>query len=206
MATLSGLLGCGGADDTSSSADACELVPACGGDAVGQWKLDGFCPDTEMVPEAITQICETASLDVGDITVSGTLTLKEDMTFVQSSKAKGVGYLVLDAACLKQGDVSLTCAQLEEGINMQSGTDPLSCESSGGGCRCSLAFDLTVDDQGSYAVAGSTLTLMSSQSGSLEAGYCVQGASMSLDLKLAPSASADDASYELGGQLTLSKQ
>lgn len=203
--TVAALLGCGGADDTSD-APSCELVTACGGDAVGDWTLVDFCPDTNEVPEGITQICETASLEVDDIVVSGSLSFKGDQTFVQSSSAKGTGYLVLDAACLNQGMISLTCAQVEDAINERSGTDPVSCQGSDGGCRCALSLDLQVQDEGSYAVAASKLTLMSEQSGDLEAGYCVQGTSMTLDLKLTPSGNAGDAAYEVGGQLKLAKQ
>lgn len=203
IATAVSLLGCGG-DGGDSGAGSCDVVSACGGAIEGDWTVVSFCPDKDKIPKAVTDICEAATLDSDALVVSGEISFKGDKTFVQSSRVKGTGYMVLERSCLEQGSVTLMCSQIEELINRGSDVDPVTCESSGGGCRCALAIDQSAQDEGTYSVSGTTLTMMSDASGTFSGGYCVQDSALTVDLDIA--AMDGDDSYDLAGQLKLEKQ
>lgn len=193
-------------DDSSSGSAACEVVSACGGSIEGDWNVVGFCADKDQVPEAVTQICKAATLDSDSLQVSGHISFKSDHSFTQTSTVKGTGYLVLDASCLQQGGVTLKCSQIEELINKSSGTEPVTCESRAGGCRCALAVDQSGQDEGTYSVTGTKLSMQSDKAGMFDGGYCVKGNALTVELKVAATDGMSDDSYELAGQLKLDKR
>lgn len=204
-ATLS-TFGCGGSDDTSGpgSGASCSLEAACGGDITGNWKIVDFCPDTSAVPEAITQICETAKLEYDDPSISGTIAYKADKTYTQTASATGTGYLVLDQACLKQGTVTLTCKQIEEAINNKAtATSKVACSAAGSGCRCGLSINQKADDEGTYAVAGQNLSVTSKAGGKSDNPVCVKSDKAYITVTLSPD---NDTAYTFKGQLQLQKQ
>jgi len=195
-------IGCGGDDSSepNGSGPSCDLVAACGGDLAGDWRITGFCPDTSKVPQQILDICETATLDYDEPNVSGTVSFKADKTFTQSASAQGTGYLVLNAACLKQDDVTLTCKDVQDLINANSGASPLTCSASGGGCRCALTVNQPANSTGTYTTSGNNLTLTSAGD-NVSATYCVKGNKLYLTSNITPGSDA----YQFTGQLQLEK-
>lgn len=202
-ATLS-IFGCGGSDDTSAggSGSTCKLEAACGGDITGNWKIVDFCPDTSAVPEAITQICESAKLEYDEPSISGTIAYKADKTYTQTASASGTGYLVLDQACLKQGSVTLTCKQIEEAINDKA-KSKVQCSAAGSGCRCGLGINQKADDQGTWAVSGQSLSVTPTGGTKADSAFCVKADKAYLTLTLSPD---NDTAYTFKGQLQLQKQ
>jgi hypothetical protein len=202
-ATLS-IFGCGGSDDSSTggSGKSCEQVSACGGDITGNWKIVDFCPDTSAVPEAITQICESAKLEYDEPSISGTIAYKTDKTYTQTASASGTGYLVLDQACLKQGTVTLTCKQIEDAINDKS-KSKVACSAAGSGCRCGLGINQKADDEGTFAVAGQNLSVTPKGGTKTDSAICVKADKAYLTLTLSPD---NDTAYTFKGQLQLQKQ
>jgi hypothetical protein len=199
FATISA--GCGGDDDDSSASPGgsanCTTTPACGGEIVGDWKITGFCPDTSKVPPQLKELCESATLDYDAPVVSGSLSFKSDMTFTQSTMAKGTGYIVLPADCFKQD--SLTCDQAQTLINNASGAAPIKCSASNGGCKCALAIDEAPTTMGTYTTSGSKATLKAKDE--LTSDYCVKGSELTLTLNFTPG----DKMYQFAGQLKLQK-
>jgi hypothetical protein len=189
---LPGAIGCGGNDTDTFGVGGgganCQLVSACGGDVSGDWKITGFCPDKSKVPEEIKQICETATLQYDEPKVSGTVAFNSDMSFEQTATASGTGYLVLDAACLKQDQVTLTCNQIEDAINENSGADPVKCSAQGSGCRCALHLNQSPNSSGEFSTSGNTLTLTAG-SDSSDIQYCVNGTRLTINLSLSPAKS-----------------
>jgi len=202
-ATLS-LFGCGSSDDSGagSAGPSCDLVSACGGDVTGSWKIVDFCPDTSAVPEAITQICESAKLEYDEPSVSGTVEYKADKSYTQSASASGTGYLVLDQACLKQDSVTLTCKQIQDAIN-EKAKNKVTCSAAGSGCRCGLRINQSANGTGTFAVAGQNLTLTAASDSKTDAPFCVKGDKAYITVQLSPD---DNASYSFKGQLQLQKQ
>jgi hypothetical protein len=200
FATISA--GCGVDDDDSSDSPGgggakCTVTPACGGEIVGDWQITGFCPDTSKVPPQLAELCDSATLDYDAPVVSGSLSFKSDMTSTQSTMAKGTGYLVLPADCLKQD--SLTCAQAQQLINSSSGASPVTCTASNGGCRCALAIDESPSTMGTYTTSGSKAMLKAKDE--LTSDYCVKGSELTLTLSFTPG----DKMYQFAGQLKLQK-
>lgn len=199
------IFGCGGSDDSSAggSGSNCELVPACGGDVSGSWKITGFCPDTSAVPEAIKQICETAKLEYDAPSISGSVEYKADKSYTQTASASGTGYLVLDHACLDQGGgVTLTCKQIEEAINDKA-KSKVQCAEAGSGCRCGLSINQKADESGTYTVSGQTLSVTPMGGTKSDNPICVKSDKAYITLTLSPD---NDAAYTFKGQLQLQKQ
>jgi hypothetical protein len=193
---------CGGDDDDSSDSPggggpSCTVTPACGGEIAGDWTITGFCPDTSKVPPQILDLCDVAKLDYDEPVVSGNLSFKPDMSFTQTATAKGTGYLVLPADCLKAD--SLTCEQVEGLI--KPNTPGVKCSASNGGCRCALTVDETANTTGTYTTSGNSVTLKSAGKEDVKSDYCVQGSNLSLTLNFTPG----DKMYQFSGQLKLQK-
>lgn len=200
-------MGCGGGDDSAGeSGPTCTQVSACGGDLAGDWKIADFCPDKNKVPDEITQLCETATLQYDKANVSGTLSFKSDKTFSLDSKASGTGYVVLDSGCLKQSSgPTLTCKQVEEAINTNSKAQPVSCASANGGCKCALTITDNGSSTGTYEVSGNMVTLTNKDNSKLESSFCVKNSNLYMHLNLATGAESGGKSYDLAGQLELEK-
>lgn len=202
FATIS--VSCGGGDDDDSPSSGggatCTVTAACGGEIAGDWSITGFCPDTSKVPSQVKELCEQASLEYDEPTVSGSLSFKADMSFTQTTSAKGTGYLVLPADCLKED--SLTCDQATQLINGKLTGQQVKCSASNGGCKCALAVDETANSMGTYSTSGSTVTLKSTGQDDVPSMYCVKGSELTMTLTFTPG----DKMYQFGGQLKLQKK
>jgi hypothetical protein len=196
-------VGCGGDDDSGATppAPSCTPIAACGGTLTGDWKISSFCPDTK-VPQAAKDICETATVDYGMPKVSGTISFKDDKSFTIDASANGTGALVLDKSCLQQGSTTLTCAQIQQAIESNTGT-MTTCTASDGGCRCSGSVMGNNTETGTFTSSGNSVTLKTS-GGSLDSNYCQQGGNLYLTLNLSGTTDAG-AALELAGQLVLTK-
>jgi len=195
---------CGGDDEDGSTPPGggggatCTVTAACGGDIAGDWNVTGFCPDTSKVPPQIKDLCESATLDYDAPVVAGSLSFKADKSYTQSTTAKGTGYLVLPADCLK--DLP-SCEQAQQLINGSGGTEkPVTCAASNGGCRCALAVDEKADSTGTYTTSGQTVTIKATEE--LTSNYCVKGSELTLTLNFSPG----DEKYQFAGQLKLQKK
>jgi hypothetical protein len=154
------------------------------------------------VPQGAKDICETATVEYPNPTVSGTISFKADKTFTQTSTASGQGFLVLDKSCLQQGSTTLTCTQIQQAIESNSGTKT-TCTAANGGCRCGGTMQQSTTDNGTYAASGTSVTL-TGKSSELSSPYCVKGTDLYLKLNLSTETEGG-APFELTGQLVLTK-
>ncbi len=181
--------GCGG------GGSACENVGACGGDLVGDWDIVSYCAATsvsgagaglDMAGAGLDNFCSQATVDTSGIRVTGSMSFKPDMTYTETETLSGTMSMTLPAACLRQGNVTATCAQVEQSANAGLSGDPttrdaigpIKCSgSAGGGCACRMPFSQPAAmGTGVYSTSGSVLT----QSGSDQSDYCVKGTTLYL--------------------------
>jgi hypothetical protein len=177
----------------------CNKVAGCGGTVTGTWKMVEACVDQPRVePPAVMDLCETAKLEVGTASASGTVVYKDDGTFTQMTTIETNYTIVLGPTCLKQTGATLTCKQVED--LKKDKTEPVTCTSSGGGCRCVGKSTTISTDAGTFTVSVTTLTAKIG-SDMRQAEYCVKGT----DLYLAsnPQQASD---LPLTGQVKLQKQ
>ncbi len=174
------LWGCGG-DSGGGAGPTCGKVQPCGGDIVGTWKIAGACTNSSTLD--LADFCPTATLDSGDISVTGTVVYKADRTYSAMATTSGSIKLRLPASCLKQSGITITCAQLGEGIrqDMMKNPDPsiqsASCADSGGTCVCTVVNKpANTNETGTYTVSGTTITDTPTGSKTTDTTeYCVQG-------------------------------
>ena len=198
--TLAGLAlsfgaGCG------SSGGTCGVAP-CGGDVVGNWQASSACIDRATLNmdflSGVSGSCPTASLGAVSTTPSGSVAFAADMTFTGTLALATSLDIIFPAACT--GGAS--CAQLTQALQSLVGTSGItsaSCAGSGS-CTCTIAQAVDViNDTGTWATSGTTLTLAGAASP--QGGpYCVKGSSLHLvDLDMATM-------MKVTGDLVLNKQ
>jgi len=177
------LAGCGNSDDDGGGT--CGKVSACGGDIVGNWAIQDFCVDDSLFAGVDDSSCPESTQSVS-FEASGSAAFNADLTYavslVQSFSVK-YGF---PRSCLTSGGVTLTCEQLEDGIQNQismpdSPFAGATCGSTSGGCSCT--FDtppVTTSESGTYTTSGSTVSTMP-MGGSADSGeYCVDGGTLHL--------------------------
>jgi hypothetical protein len=158
-------------------------VQPCGGDVVGNWQATSACADQGSLDAAFMGAiadCPNAALTNVRYTPSGTLMFGSSMTYT-AAITMGVSFnMNLPASCL-QGQ---TCADVNAAIQSIVGTDGISSAtcSGSGSCTCAIVGTLDVENSaGTYATAGTTLTLTATSGGNGDSGpYCVQGSSLHL--------------------------
>src|SRR6476619_946772 len=75
-----------GCDQDEAAADGCFKVPPCGGDLVGEWRLDAICVQRASLEAAFAAsvaggFCPTQTLGNAMRAVSGSLVLNADLTY-----------------------------------------------------------------------------------------------------------------------------
>jgi hypothetical protein len=149
-------------------ANALPAPGACGGNVVGSWCYTGYCADGNVIFNAVTAACPTATFNNIAGTVRGTLgftgtagagavnrnvtwTLTGTITFPQACRMAAGSCAAIQAA-LGAAFLTATCTN-----------------SSGGGCTCALANNDTDNGAGSYTTDGGLL-----YNGTRTFEYCVQ--------------------------------
>ena len=170
-------LGCGGGSGS------CGVQP-CGGNVVGNWRASSACADQAAVNMdffgAVAGDCPGATLNGVKYSPSGTLMFGSSMTYTAAITMGVTFNMNLPASCL-QGQ---TCADVNTAIQSLVGTNGVSAAtcSGSGSCTCAIIGTLDIENSaGTYATAGTTLTLTATSGGNGDSGpYCVQGSSLHL--------------------------
>jgi hypothetical protein len=178
VALAIGGMSCGGDDDSSGGTATCSPVSACGGDIKGSWKVQAACLDPAALADQAHQVCDDASLAVLSPMVSGSITYKDDGTYVQApSNAEATVEFTLGASCLKQGAITLTCKQVQDQLNKDPSGAQSTCVSNNGGCKCSADAKVSGDSHGTYTVSGNTVTLNDGTKEVVQ-DYCIVGSKL----------------------------
>jgi hypothetical protein len=148
-------------DDNGSGGDVDCSFTACGGDVVGTWNSYGSCMSTtgyEQYPG-----CEDVVID-GAPDFTGSATFNADGSYTQDTTISGDVHEVFDDDCIAsmtggmmngEAYCALVSAVASSGESGMSG----SCTYSGGKCTCNLSIDMQDSQQGSYTLAGNTMTI-----------------------------------------------
>jgi hypothetical protein len=202
---------CGGGGGSS----ACTDVAACGGNVVGNWKINGTCFNTgnAVMASGLSSTCPSARTGNTNVTATGTVSYKADRTFTQTTTTSGSVSVVLPASCLMQMGVTITCDQLNQvfkstlansgSAGASGGIPNISCSNAGGGgCSCTTSIpSQTSMTSGTYSTSGSVLT----QNGSSD-DYCVQGDKLYLRPHQGMGMTATMGTVNVNGQIELQKQ
>jgi hypothetical protein len=169
--------GCGG--DGGST---CGVAP-CGGDVLGSWQASSSCLDKAMLNmeflAGIAGSCPHASLDNVKLTPRGTLAFTADMMFTGTLAVDSTLDLTLPAGCLN----SATCADFTTVLQTIVGMNGITSATCAGSGACTCTFGQTMDiinDTGTWATSGTTLTVTGMTSGEQADPYCVKGSSLHL--------------------------
>jgi hypothetical protein len=170
-----GAFGCG---QDESAAGGCFKVQPCGGDLVGEWRLDAFCVQRASLEATFAAsvaggFCPTQMLGNATRAVSGSLVLNADLTYSMTGTITGSTDFIVPASCLAGTNCATVSASLQAQIAAGSHPELVSASCSGGtSCLCHEMLSVPLAGAGTYSTAGATLTanapLGSSQ-------YCVQG-------------------------------
>jgi hypothetical protein len=176
------LAACGGSS-SGGGAD-CSNTSACGGDLVGSWKVTSSCLTIDTSSMMPSSECPGQTTNVSDIGVSGNFTFNADQTFSSTGTASGKVNVTRPASCMTRNGVTITCAQLQQGIeaNLDSQFSSASCtDQLGGGCSCTFVIaPTTTTSSGTYTTADGVLTQMRFGSAPSSSDYCVEGSTMTV--------------------------
>jgi hypothetical protein len=168
------LSACGG------SGGSCGGVQPCGGDVVGNWTISGECVNTASANMQIMAECPGASISTSGIRVTGNVTFNADMTYAVTETISASVRETIPLSCLQSGTTRVTCAQLDQELQMEFAQDP-SASISGhcvGSSACTCTFTIpsqTVSQSGTYSTSGTAIIMTGSSS---NVQYCVQGNEM----------------------------
>ena len=126
--------------------------------------MDGFCP--------------TATIDASGMTSTGTVDLKADKTYVESTTVAGSFKMVLPASCLMDQGQTITCAQLGSALmgGFSEAFSSATCAAEGSGCACTFSLrPSTAIKTGTWSTSGNLLTIRLSDGGADSLEYCVKG-------------------------------
>ena len=177
-----------------------DLLPAgstpCGGDLVGTWTA-AACSLTLAGVATLSGLgfsleCMSAPV-LGSLSVTGTVTFNDDMTYSDNTITTGTSTLELAPVCLEISGTQTTCDVLANPLQ-SLGYDSITCVSNAvtGGCTCSntirrdggLAFVAdNASSSGVYTTAGNYVTL-TSLGDDTEYSYCVSRDAQVLTLSL----------------------
>ena len=93
----SGLLSCGG-DDDGGTIGSCSAFMACGGNVVGDWAIQKVCADTSNAMGY--EGCPQATADLSGVQISGTISVKSDMTYTSMITMAGSLSTTIPQSCL----------------------------------------------------------------------------------------------------------
>lgn len=173
-----------GCSSSSGGADgSCGNVSPCGGNIVGTWKVQNACAGSGSSPVAEMN-CSGATLQVGSLSVSGTVTFNANMTYAVSLNESFSEIVNTPTSCLAMGGATVSCSDLSAAagtalVGIDAGMTKASCATAGSNCACTLTVSNDINtESGTYTVSGNTFTNTPSAGGTSSmsnAGYCVQG-------------------------------
>jgi hypothetical protein len=197
MACVLLLAGCVGGGDS------CGRVQPCGGDVAGDWTIAGMC-GTEGVMSVSS--CPAATGTASE-TWSGTLTFDASMTYATNLTVSGTASVTYPQSCLTASGVTLSCAQLGQGLQMELMANPGMFQSAHctgtSSCVCTLTLDSRpMMDSGTYTTSGTQLAT----SGTLGSRpYCVKGSDLHLLTVDATAAAGPIGSLVITGDLVATR-
>jgi hypothetical protein len=168
------MLSCGG------SSGSCGKVSPCGGDVVGTYNVSAACFDTAALSMNLIADCPGASANISGLSVSGSASFNADTTYSVTETISATVSETLPASCLMMNGVTITCAQLDQAIQMLLTQIPGTYQSAhcSGGSSCTCTFTLvpqTTSETGTYTTSGTTITTTDSTGSTSSSEYCVQG-------------------------------
>lgn len=169
-----GMVACG--SSSGGGGNSCSTPAACGGDVVGTWKVTSSCISISGLGSSAD--CPQETLKVSNITASGSVTYKSDMTYTAQRSLAADLNITLPSSCLTFQGITVTCAQLQMGISgdPNSGFKSINCVAAGAGCSCTgkIAQD-QMNETGTFTTAGNVLTETTTGGKADANDYCVQG-------------------------------
>jgi hypothetical protein len=154
---------------------------------VGVWEVGSGCLDRATVmstlPIALSAICAPATL--GDIAVqtSGSLSFNADLTYAASVTLAASVKVNIPSSCLSGLTCGLANVAVQAALLQKPEPNIRSVTCAGtADCVCTVVSQPQVTDQtGSYALAGTSVTLTNSSTTATSTGdYCVQGRELHL--------------------------
>jgi hypothetical protein len=151
LVIVSGALAGAGAGCGSNALGTCGKEAPCGGDVVGTWTLVGGC----LNESAAIESCPGASIDVADISASGTLSFSADGHYTADIREQVHAHETVPLTCT--GASGSDCAALNQSAQGDRQTLMLTCTGSTT-CDCTITSTVTLAGEGSYTVSGTTLS------------------------------------------------
>jgi hypothetical protein len=158
----------------------CGKTVPCGGVVVGNWNINSECVNSEVLTMEAAVSCPGATATISGIHVSGTASFNADLTYTMTTTASASAQETLPPSCLTTNGVTLTCAQLDQALQAAIAADPTSLQSAhcSGSSTCTCSFTIPAQmstTAGTYATAGTSITL--SPAGGMVSSneYCVKG-------------------------------
>lgn len=163
----------GSATGSMSGSMTCQAVPACGGEIVGTWRLDGVCYNavSNVIPS-----CPSSSFDGVIDNASGQWVFSADGQYTRDYGYMGSLTLQVPQACVPSGQDCSVYA-----------TASRSCSQASSGCQCDQVVDVAEGQMAQitlYSTAGTTLDIR----GVATFDYCVQADKLHLTRRPNPSA------------------
>jgi hypothetical protein len=176
--------GCGGASEGEHAS--CGDGSSCGGDIVGNWKITSSCLELDQTEMSGSMSCAGLKTKAEDVAISGNVAYNADKTYGARLTVTGNLVLTVPASCLTQQGVTVTCAQLQQSLQMNAaagGYESASCSGSNG---CSCTMGLVPQEQvssGTYSTSAGTLTQTETGGTPEDSSFCVKGNSLTLSPK-----------------------
>jgi hypothetical protein len=157
---------------------------ACGGDVAGNWQASSACVDKATLNmeflAGIMGSCPDASLGNVSMTPHGTVAFTADMMFTGTLVVDSRLDMVLPAACTNGASCADLTAALQGALVGTNGVTSATCAGTSG-CTCTLAQTVdSINDSGTWATSGSTLTVTGATNGAQAGPYCVKGSALHL--------------------------
>ena len=186
VSALAAASGCNG----SGSGGSCGKVQPCGGSVVGEWMISSSCIDptalNTAIAGALSGVCPTATATAA-LNVTGNATFTAAGTYSLTSSEAGTATVAVPPACLMQGGLTLTCAQVGPAIMLYLLTSPnaliqgVTCAPASSGCSCMVAITpMMTAETGTYSTVGTTLAETPSTGSPSTTEYCASGGDLHL--------------------------
>jgi hypothetical protein len=168
-----GAFGCGNDD---GAADSCFKVAPCGGDLLGEWRLEAVCVQRATLEASFAGsiaggFCPTQTLGTVTRGVSGNLVMNADLTFSMNGTLTGTTDFTVPASCLSGTNCAAVNASLQAEIASHPEIVSGSCSGTAS-CLCHQVLSAPFAGSGTYSTAGSALTADTPLN---DSQYCVQG-------------------------------
>jgi hypothetical protein len=164
LLVLAALTSCGGGDGT------CAAVTPCGGTiAAGRYRISSYCVSSS-APLRSNSCPAGITVNFSNFTVKGTVTFNADNTYSTQGTAGGTVTETIPAECLRRGGVQITCAQLQQSLQVQAPDGRCSGNSA---CTCTFTIEnQPTEAMGTYSTSGNILTVTPDGGEASSGSYC----------------------------------